>query len=275
MFAYINQFVSSLKIGQIFLVIALHLLLMAPSFSRAGDTTGNTDLAIGKSANTTSALVGNTVVFTIGFTNFGSTTANNLAGSDIVPDGLSIFAWNSSGSASAPVYNPTNGVWTIDAIAAGATDLLTISTTATNSGIYTNTATITSAGNTNNNAASAVVTLPPQTADLMVTKTAGLYDGPLTNQFQPGDVALFTITITNLGPGTAYNIAGSDVLEPLVVQHETLDDELPQRFRGPDTELGGLVAVHPVAHGDDGIQVVVFRPVFFPVAGSMFQNGTS
>ena len=152
------------------------------------------------------------MVFTIGFTNFGSTTANNLAGSDVVPGGFSIFAWNSSGSPSAPVYNPTNGVWTIAAIAAGATDLLTISTTATNSGTYMNTATITSAGNTNNNAASVVVTLTPQTADLMVTKTAGLYGGPLTNQFQPSDVVEFTVTITNLGPGTAYNIAGSDVL---------------------------------------------------------------
>jgi uncharacterized repeat protein (TIGR01451 family) len=212
MFAYINRFVSSLKIGRIFLVIALHLVLMVPSFSRAGGSSSNTDVAISKSANTTSALVGNTVVFTIGFTNFGSTTANNLSGTDVLPSGFSIFAWNSSGTPSAPVYNPTNGTWTIDAIAAGATDLLTISTTATNSGTYTNTALITSAGNMNNNAASVAVTLTPQTADLMVTKTAGLYDGPPTNQFQPGDVAEFTITITNPGPGTAYNIAGNDIL---------------------------------------------------------------
>ncbi len=212
MLAYINQFVSSSKVGRAFLVIALHLVLMAPSLSQAGGSASNTDVAIGKSANTTSALVGNTVVFTIGFTNFGSTTANNLAGSDVLPSGFSIFSWNSSGTPSAPVYNPTNGAWTIDAIAAGATDLLTISTTATNSGTYTNTASITSAGNMNNNAASVVVTLTPQTADLMLTKTAGLYGGPLTNQFQPGDVAEFTITITNPGPGTAYNIAGSDIL---------------------------------------------------------------
>ena len=64
------------------------------------------------------------------------------------------------------------------------------------------------------------------------------------------------------------------LLEPLVIQHEALDDELPQRLRRPDAELRGLVAVHPVADGDDGIEVVVLGAVGFPVRGSMFQNGT-
>jgi hypothetical protein len=54
------------------------------------------------------------------------------------------------------------------------------------------------------------------------------------------------------------------LLEPGVVQHEAFDDEFPQRFCGPDAKLRGLIAVHPVAHGDDGVQVVVFGPVFLP-----------
>jgi hypothetical protein len=64
------------------------------------------------------------------------------------------------------------------------------------------------------------------------------------------------------------------LLEPLVVHDESLDDELAQGFGGPDAELGGLVAVDPVADSDDGVEVVVFGGVFLPVRGSMFQNGT-
>ncbi|MGA2247419.1 MAG: hypothetical protein ABSH48_20715 [Verrucomicrobiota bacterium] len=192
-------------IGILVLSLAASLVVRAtPGFG--------TDVAIGKSASTTSALVGDTVVFTIGLTNFGSNTVNNLTGSDILPKGFSFFEWSSSGSPASPVYDPTNGGWTVAAIAAGVADVLTISTTATNAGTYTNTALIMSTGNTNNNSSSVVVTLTPQTADLMVSKTAELYGGPLTNEFQPGDLVEFTVTIANLGPGTAYNIAGSDML---------------------------------------------------------------
>lgn len=65
------------------------------------------------------------------------------------------------------------------------------------------------------------------------------------------------------------------LLEPLVIQHETLDDELPEHFRSPDTELSSLIAVHPVAHGDDGVQVLVTSGLFFAVGGSCFQNGNN
>ncbi len=46
------------------------------------------------------------------------------------------------------------------------------------------------------------------------------------------------------------------LLQTFVIQNEALDDELPQRLRRPDAELRGLMTVHPVADGDDGIEVV-------------------
>jgi uncharacterized repeat protein (TIGR01451 family) len=189
-----------------FLATIFLILCLAASGVARGASVG---IAIGKSAIPTSALVGNTVVFTIGLTNLESTTLNDIVGSDIVPSGFLITAWNSSGSPVAPVYNPTNGTLTVGSIGPGVADMLTITTTATNNGVYTNVALLTSP---NEISASAVVIVTPQTADLMVTKTAALYDGTFTNQFQPGDLAVFTVTITNLGPGTAYNIIGSDVL---------------------------------------------------------------
>ena len=207
--------IMKFKISMLRCALILILCLTAPGAARAGFTT-DTDLTIGKSTSLTSALVGNTVVFTIGITNLGLNTANNITGSDVVPSGFSIFAWNSSGSPSAPVYNPTNGLWTLASIAPGVAASLIISTIATNAGIYTNTALITGASipdpNTNNNAASVVVTLATQPADLKVTKTAGLYEGGTASQFQVGDSVTFTITISNLGPGIPFNITGSDVV---------------------------------------------------------------
>ena len=46
-------------------------------------------------------------------------------------------------------------------------------------------------------------------------------------------------------------------LQPLVVEHEPLDDELLEGLGGPDAELGGPGAVDPIADGDDGVEVVV------------------
>ena len=61
------------------------------------------------------------------------------------------------------------------------------------------------------------------------------------------------------------------LFQPFVIQHEALDDELPQRLRRPDAEPRGLVAVDPVAHRDDGIQVVVLQRATY-LAGSFSSN---
>src|ERR1019366_6317444 len=107
------------------------LALLVSTSSQAAFTT-NADLAIGKTANPTGTVVGSNVVFTIGITNLGIYTANNITGSDLVPGGFSVFAWSSFGSPSAPVYNPTNGVWTLASLGPGVTASLIISATATN-----------------------------------------------------------------------------------------------------------------------------------------------
>lgn len=58
------------------------------------------------------------------------------------------------------------------------------------------------------------------------------------------------------------------VFHALFVQDIALDGKLPQHLGGPLAELGGPYRVDPVAHGDDGVQVVVFGGVGFAVAGS-------
>lgn len=58
------------------------------------------------------------------------------------------------------------------------------------------------------------------------------------------------------------------VLEPLVVEHEALHDVFPQPLCGPNAELRASLRLHPVADGENGIQVVVLRFIGFPVGGS-------
>lgn len=74
---------------------------------------------------------------------------------------------------------------------------------------------------------------------------------------------------------TEYGFA---LLEPLVVQHEPLDYKLFKRFCGPDTELGRLVGIYTVSHGDDGVEILEFHlPAdLAPTLGlNYFQNGNS
>ena len=52
---------------------------------------------------------------------------------------------------------------------------------------------------------------------------------------------------------------GAAVLHQLVVEDEALLDVLFQRFGSPLAEAGGLFGVDPVAHCNDGVQVVVVQ----------------
>lgn len=46
------------------------------------------------------------------------------------------------------------------------------------------------------------------------------------------------------------------LFQSFVVKGKSFDNEFPQYSGGPDPELGGLIAVNPVADGDDGVEVV-------------------
>ncbi len=196
---------------------AVILCLLAGKAAQASTGT-NTDLAIGVNASATSSFVGDVVQFNIGLTNLGFFTANNITGTEVVPSGFVLTGWNSAGAPTAPIYDPTNGTWTLASIAPGSTASLTITTLATNAGTYTNTTLITGASipdpNPLNNVSSVVVTLATQPADLMVSQTVGLTNGTMTSDFNVGDAAVFSITIENLGPGIPFNITGTDLVPP-------------------------------------------------------------
>lgn len=94
------------------------------------------DLEITKTSNVSTASVGSTVVFTITATNNGSSPATGVTVTDALPSGFAfVSATTSVGFWSAPT-------WTINNLAVGASETLTLVTAVTSAGNYSNTATI-------------------------------------------------------------------------------------------------------------------------------------
>ncbi len=58
------------------------------------------------------------------------------------------------------------------------------------------------------------------------------------------------------------------LLEPLVVKDKTLDNHLLENRCRPDAELRGLITVHAVAYGDNGVEVVNVGIVHLSIGGS-------
>jgi len=129
---------------------------------------GDADLVISKTANSTSALVGTAVEFTITITNAGPGDTTGVTVTDVLP---AEFSFLSSSATSGP-YNDSSGVWSIGAMPLGATQTLSITARADTVALATNTATISASDqidpNPGNNSASAavnIVTVPPAVCD--------------------------------------------------------------------------------------------------------------
>lgn len=168
---------------------------------------GGTDIAITKSVNTTTPNAGSPVVFTIAARNNGPNNAANITVLDALATGLTY----STSSATQGAYASGTGIWTLPALASGATGTLTLTATV-NSGAggtaITNTASLTAPlatdTNTANNTAS--VTLTVQAADLLITKTASNLT-PV--ELEP---VIYTVTVTNNGPNDATGVTVLDLL---------------------------------------------------------------
>ena len=58
------------------------------------------------------------------------------------------------------------------------------------------------------------------------------------------------------------------IFQPLVVENKSFDDVFPQPLRGPDAELRAAIRLHPVANGNDHVEVVVLCFVGFAIRRS-------
>jgi uncharacterized repeat protein (TIGR01451 family) len=169
--------------------------------------TGVADIAVAKTVSNAAPAVGTNVTYTITVSDLGPSDASGVAVTDVLPSGLTFV----SASSSQGSYDPVSGVWTIGAIANGASKTLQIMVTVTQGGAIVNTATKTAGNETDpdpsNNSGTVVVNGPALIADIQVQKTV---DNPAPASVPA--VVNFTITAHNAGPSTATNVVVTDVL---------------------------------------------------------------
>lgn len=123
-----------------------------------GISNSESDLAVTKTVNNSTPLVGSNIVFTVTASNLGASNNSNVTVNDLLPSGYTYV----SHTASTGTYVPGTGVWTIGNLNDQDNATLTITATVKSSGIYTNTATInTSSGISDPNLSNNVASVTP------------------------------------------------------------------------------------------------------------------
>lgn len=163
------------------------------------------NLSLTKTMNIANPYVGSVVEFTLTATNHGPSEATHVSVTDLLPSGYTYSYDNVTGN-----YNAVSGVWNVGTLANNASATLIIGAIVNTSGNYTNSATIASDDqpddeSSNNTATVAPTTVVPQ-ADLSIVKSVN------TTEQTIGQNVIFTLTVTNNGPSNATNVAATDML---------------------------------------------------------------
>ncbi len=106
---------------------------------QVGGCSRNIDLSLTKTANVSSAEVGDVIIYTIAVNNAGPDEALGVVVSDVLPTGLEFV------SASTSTYNDGTGIWSVGDIEAGEQTIISISALVTQTGAITNTAQVVTA----------------------------------------------------------------------------------------------------------------------------------
>ena len=166
------------------------------------------DVAVTKTASAPKLNDGEEVTFTVTAKDNGPDGASGVQVTDLLPAGLEYV----SSAPSQGSYETAKGIWTVGALANGASATLKVTAKATKTGTLTNTATKTAENENDptpgNNSASASVEVSPSggIADLALNKT-------VTSAVVgvPSEV-VYTLTVTNNGPDFAQSAVVTDPL---------------------------------------------------------------
>jgi len=159
----------------------------------------SSDIAITKSVNNSSPGISTNVIFTISATNNGPSDATGVKVNDLLPAGLAYV----SDVASTGSYNSATGVWTIGALADGATATLAITATVNRLESQVNQATSSGQGQQDpkgSNNTAAVRLNGAALIDIQVSETVN-NSAPAISQN-----VIFTVTAKNAGPATANGV---------------------------------------------------------------------
>ena len=173
----------------------------------ATETPLSADLGVKKTTNNVQPNVGETVTYTVSLFNLGTAAATNVEVTDALPANVSFLSATPAAGTRFD-ESPTGGVWSVPSIAPGQTLVLTLTVEAVNTSVAFNTVTITHSDvwDPNNRNNTARTPTDPQEADLIVSKTVS------DTAPNVGDNVTFTITLENVGPSTAQNVAVADLL---------------------------------------------------------------
>jgi len=162
------------------------------------DTAQRADLALTKSVDNAAPAVNTNVVFTLTVTNNGPNNATGVVVNDFLPDGLNYVSDDGGGA-----YVPGTGLWTVGALANGASATLHITATVSDTGAIDNVASIAASTPLDPNAANDTAQsnlLAPRSADLHMTFGANVAT------VNPGGSIIYTLTVKNLGQDPAYSV---------------------------------------------------------------------
>ena len=173
-------------------------------------------LTLTKVADATSLSAGSQIGFTITVANTGSGGATNVVLTDVLPSGGAL-SWTESPDVTA--CSITSGTLTCNfgALAAAASVSVHVvsPTSPANCGTINNTATVTLDNGPSPSPANASVDVLCPSLSIVKTPNAG--------SVNPGGTATFTITVSNAGPGAAFNVQILDTLPSVAPNHWTDD----------------------------------------------------
>ncbi|MGI9470757.1 MAG: DUF11 domain-containing protein, partial [Rubripirellula sp.] len=181
------------------------------------------DLELTKTADKTSVVVGEQVVFTVSLTNQGPSEATGVVVEDFLPAGVSFVTSNATQGS----YSSQSGLWTIGTVAQGASTTLTLTGRVDTPGDKTNTAQVNAADQPDLDSTSGngieseddqdSVTIQAPQIDLSLVKTV---DNAMPNV---GENINFTLTLSNSGPDTGTGVQVRDQLPTglTYVTHDT------------------------------------------------------
>lgn len=149
--------------------------------------------------------VGDEITFKIQVNNYSQLDASAVELTDVLPSGFNYLAYK----ASSGTYDISSGVWTIQTLAKGSAEILTIAAIVNPIGDFENCVTISSSSNLDNNSTddtSCVTVVPVSIVDLELIKEVS------DNNPTSGDEIEFLIRLINKGPSIATGVTVEDVL---------------------------------------------------------------
>jgi uncharacterized repeat protein (TIGR01451 family) len=157
------------------------------------------DLAVASSVSpaTIPAKSNASVTLTLKVSNAGPNTARQVRVSDALPSGLAYLSDDSGGA-----YDPSNGLWTVGRLAAGASATIHIKAAVVSGGEIVNTAQVASSKPIDpnpENDASTLTLNAPRLADLALTASAS------AGSVSAGSPVTFTLNLANKGGDPSYN----------------------------------------------------------------------